>query len=76
MMPSLIIMNNQQDILRFRSESVDFVDDGQARNQEYFAAGEVSWTRSTSINVSCTTYNKNQGKILLFFLKNTLKTAF
>ena len=42
MMPSLIIMNNQQDILRFRSESVDFVDDGQARNQEYFAAGEVS----------------------------------
>ena len=44
----------------------------QKRNQEFSRAGEVSWNRSTSINVSGTTYKK-KGKNLGVY---TLKTSF
>ena len=41
----------------------------QARNQEIFEAGKVSWNGATSINVSCATNNRKppQGNILVFF---------
>ena len=50
----------------------------QTPNQEIFVAGEVSWNLSTSINVSCATHKRKapQGKIVVFFLQDTLTTAF
>ena len=50
----------------------------QARNQEFFGEGEVSWNKGTSINVSSTTYKERapQGKNLAFFLLDNLKTLF
>ena len=50
----------------------------QARNQEFFRAGEFSRNQGTSINISSTTYEKKapQGKNMFFFLLETLKTIF
>ena len=50
----------------------------QVRNLKFFGAGEVSWNRDSSINISCTTYNRKapQGKKLLLFLQDTLKLHF
>ena len=33
----------------------------QARNQEFFGAGKVSWNKGTSINDSCVTHKKKFG---------------
>ena len=48
----------------------------KGRNQESFGAGEVSWYRGTSVNVSCTTQKRSAplGKSLVFFLQDTPKT--
>ena len=45
--------------------------------QEFFGAGEVFCDRGISINISCTTYKRKapQGKCLVSFLQDTLKTA-
>ena len=50
----------------------------QARNQKFFRAGEVSSNLDISINISPKTQEKkaSQGKILEFFLLETLKTTF
>ena len=48
----------------------------QARNQEFLRATEVSWNEGTSINILPTTHQKEQGKILEFFLLDALKTEF
>ena len=37
---------------------------------------EVSWNRGTSINISCTTRKRKQGKNLVIFLQDALKIAF
>ena len=44
-------------------------DQFQARNQEFFRAGEFSWNYGTSINILSATHEKNPclGKILFFF---------
>ena len=49
----------------------------QARNQEYFRAGEFSRNQGTSINISSTTHERKapQGKNMGFFLLETLKTT-
>ena len=41
----------------------------QARDQEFFRAGEVCWNKDTSINISCTTHKTEaaQGKLSEFF---------
>ena len=41
----------------------------QARNQELFRAEEVSWKKGTSINVSCTTHEREapQGRLTDYF---------
>ena len=51
---------------------------GQARKQEFFGAGEVSWNMGTSINVPCTVYKRRslQRKIWCFFSKMLLKLHF
>ena len=50
----------------------------QVCNQESFRAGEVSWNEGTSISILSTTHQRKapQGKILAFFLLDTLKTGF
>ena len=50
----------------------------QARNQEFFRAGEVSWNEGTSINVSCEAHKRKalQRKIFVFFLQDALKITF
>ena len=41
-------------------------------------ADQVSWNRGTSINTTCTKYKRRtpQEKNYVFFLQNTLETAF
>ena len=50
----------------------------QARNQDFFVAGEVSWNRKSSIKVSCMTYNRKtpQEKNLCFLSKILLEPHF
>ena len=50
----------------------------KGQNQKCFAAGETSWNRDTSINVSCTTHKRKdpQGNILDFISKILLKLHF
>ena len=50
----------------------------QARNQEFFRAGEVSWNKSTLINNPSTTHERKvpQEIILGFFLLDTHKSPF
>ena len=50
----------------------------QARNQEFFRAGEFSRNQSTSINISFTTHARKapQGKNMVIFLLETPKTTF
>ena len=50
----------------------------QARNQEFFGAEEFSWNGGASINVSCVIHKKKapQGKNLVFFFQDALKSAF
>ena len=50
----------------------------QARDQGFFGAGEVSWNRGTSINVSWTTYKKSpfRRKCWCFVSKILLKLHF
>ena len=50
----------------------------QARNKEFFRAGEFSRNQGTSINISSTTHERKapQGKNMGFFHLETLKTTF
>ena len=50
----------------------------QARNQEFFRAGEFSRNQGTSINISSTTDERKapQEKNMGFFLPEILKTTF
>ena len=50
----------------------------QTRNQKFFKAEEVSWNQGTSINISSKTHERKTllGKILEFFLQDTVKTTF
>ena len=50
----------------------------QARNQEFFRAGEFSRNQGTWINISSTTHERKapQGKNIGFFLLETLKITF
>ena len=50
----------------------------QARDQEFFRAGEVFWNEGTLINILSTTRWRKapQGKISEFYLLEALKTAF
>ena len=43
-----------------------------------FRAREASWNRGISIKASCTTHKRKipQGKNLVFFVQDILKTAF
>ena len=49
----------------------------QARNQNFFRAGEVSWDEGTFINILLKTPEKKapQGQIWEFFLLDTLQTT-
>ena len=47
------------------------------RNQELFGAGEVSWNRHLGKRFMYDIQRKgSKGNILVFFLQDTLKTAF
>ena len=50
----------------------------QARNQEFFSAGEISENKGTSTNIWSATYERKapQGKISEIFFLYTLETAF
>ena len=51
----------------------------QARNQDFFRAGEFSRNQGTSINISSTTHERKgprRENIWVFFLLETLKTTF
>ena len=50
----------------------------QARNQEFFRAGEFSRNQVTTMNISFTTHEREapQGKKMVFFLLEFLKTTF
>ena len=50
----------------------------QVRNQELFKAGEVLWNQGTSINISSKTHERKVllGKILEYFLQDTVKISF
>lgn len=50
----------------------------QARDQEFFKAGEFCWNKGTLIIISCTTHEQEvpQGKFSEFLLLDILKIAF
>ena len=63
-------------LLRWRRVE-DVLKTGQARNQEFFRAGEFSRNQGTSIKISSTTHERKapQGKNMGFLLE-TLETTF
>ena len=50
----------------------------KSEDEKYRGTGQVSWSRGTLINTSRTTYKRSapQGKMFVFFLQDSPKTAF
>ena len=76
-----LFLNNRSsaDFCGWKGHKIDaFLWTSQARNQEFFRAGEFSRNQGTSINISSTTHERKapQGKNMSFFLLETLKTTF